>query len=86
MSKTTKLPDCPDCGSNRAVYEEPTGYFCRTCHKAFDDSPDEGGDYSGYDPSWRMMREEEQEERKRQQAEAQRKRPVGFRVSGRTRT
>lgn len=86
MNKTTsKMPDCPSCAGNGAVYEEPSGYFCRTCQKAFDDDPDEGGDYSEYDPSWRLQRQEAKEKRKREQAEARRKLPAGFRFSGRVR-
>jgi DNA modification methylase len=80
---TTKLPDCPSCADNRAVYEEPIGWFCVNCQVAFDDSPDEGGDYSTSDPSWRMQREEERAKRKRQRVEAQSKLPPGFRFSGR---
>ena len=61
-----RLPDCPNCGSARHVYEEgERNYFCTLCHRAFDDEPDEGGDYSSSDPSWRMQREERRRERER---------------------
>ena len=81
MSKTAaKLPDCPSCASNKAVYEEPTGYWCTTCQKAFDDDPDEGGDYYT-DPTRRLELADEREKRKRQEAEARKRLPPGFRFS-----
>ena len=73
-----KLPDCPQCGDNRAVYEDgQRDFYCRTCQVAF--GPDDGGDYPSHDPSWRMQREEERAARKRQQAARQRALPPGFR-------
>ena len=78
MTKPTKLPDCPSCGDNRAVYAEPTGYYCRTCQVVFDDDPNEGGDYSSHDPSWRMQREEARAERKKREQAKRRALPPGF--------
>lgn len=73
-----KMPDCPLCGDNRAVYEDgERDFYCRTCQQAF--GPDDGGDYSSHDPSWRMQREEEREKRKRERAAADRTLPCGFR-------
>ena len=40
----------------------------------FDDEPEEGGDYSAYDPSWRMEREEREKQRKLERAQKQRSR------------
>lgn len=55
---------CPRCGTNKHV--QVTGYnlyHCHQCHGAFDDDPDEGGDY-GNNPSRRLEREEERKERR----------------------
>jgi len=58
------MPRCIRCGSNAAVYHDgDRNYFCRTCKICFDDDPEEGGDYSMYDPAWRLQREENRRER-----------------------
>lgn len=52
------LPDCPRCGDNRLVFEDDDrGLWCNYCKIAFDNDPDEGGDYSN-DPTKRLERQE----------------------------
>ena len=55
----SKMPPCPRCRSHKSVYHDrDRNYYCRLCHIAFDDDPDEGGDYCT-DPTRRIQREEE---------------------------
>ena len=55
---TPPTVDCPGCGRSQARQGTDTIYWCDVCQCQFDDDPDEGGDYSGRDPSWRLEREE----------------------------
>ena len=55
-------PECPQCGSS-SVYETelPGEWRCRRCDAYFE--PDgEGGNYSDFDPGWRLDREERRQE------------------------
>jgi transposase-like protein len=59
------MPDCPFCGDNRQVYEHgDRNFWCRRCNREFDDDPEEGGDYSDFDPAWRMERQERRRKRR----------------------
>ena len=59
MTTPARMPDCPWCGDARRVYEEgDRDFYCLRCHRTFDEDPDEGGDFSQFDPSWRVQREE----------------------------
>ncbi len=52
------LPKCPRCGDNRLVFEDDDrGLWCNYCKIAFDNNPNEGGDYSN-DPTKRIERQE----------------------------
>lgn len=55
---------CPFCRSNRPVISGDRNYYCPDCKKLFDDSPEEGGDYSDRNASARIEREERERERK----------------------
>lgn len=67
------MPKCPCCGSSKQVYPDGhRNFFCRTCKRVFDNEPDEGGEYSDFDPSWRMEREE-RKGRKRRNREGRRR-------------
>jgi len=58
-------PKCPKCGDNRRAYESgDREWWCSACGVAFDDHPNEGGDYSD-DPTKRIERQEAWEARKR---------------------
>ena len=60
-----RLPDCPLCGDHRSVHKEgDRAYFCTFCKAAFDDHPEEGGDYST-DPTRRLQYQEAREERRK---------------------
>jgi len=62
-----EIPNCPWCGNNGQVYEDGDyRYWCRRCNRFFDEEPDESGDYSDFDPSARLEREEQRKARKRQ--------------------
>ena len=64
----SKMPNCIRCGKNRSVYHDgDRNYFCTACKVAFDDQPDEGGDYC-VDPTRRIQREEERARRRREKA------------------
>lgn len=57
------LPNCIRCKSNQSVYHDADrNYYCTACKIAFDDQPEEGGDW-GNRPSQRMEREEARRER-----------------------
>lgn len=76
MTNHHRLPDCPRCGDNRAVHADgERNFWCTFCKVIFDDSPDEGGDYSR-DPVRSAILKEERERR-----EAARKR-AGKREGG----
>lgn len=78
----TKTPDCPKCGDNRRVYADGDRFwFCTRCRAQFD--PTDDGDYSDFDPSARLQREEVKQLRKRREAAARAARPPGFRPTRR---
>lgn len=53
---------CPRCCSRRAVESFVDGsMLCRNCRAAFDDDPDEGGDWDDRNPARRLEREEQRE-------------------------
>ena len=52
-------PPCPLCRTNAKVKRMgPKEYICKRCKGLFDSDPNEGGDYSSYDPSARIERQE----------------------------
>lgn len=54
MTATVRCPRC-----KRAVKKgERSDYYCPSCDALFDDDPDEGGDYSDFNPAARIEREE----------------------------
>lgn len=56
---------CPRC-KRKQPYKSPDAlYWCDHCRAQFDDSPDEGGDYSDRDPSARLERQERAAEQRR---------------------
>lgn len=58
---------CPMCGRAQPKTLGPDGiYFCGHCKMQFDDSPDEGGDFSNYNVAARLEREERQQAQKQQ--------------------
>ena len=60
-----RMPDCIRCHDNRSVYHDgDRNYFCTACKIAFDDDPDEAGDYYT-DPTRRIEREEKRATRRR---------------------
>lgn len=61
--KKSQMPPCPRCGTARHVTTRGEFYHCGRCDGHFDDTPDEGGDYSA-DPSRRLERREEREWRR----------------------
>lgn len=63
-----KFVTCPACGTRQPMrLPGESIYRCDKCGGMFDDSPDEGGDYST-DPSRRLEQQEEQAMRKKQRA------------------
>ncbi len=65
--ETTKVQParCPRC-NRRGTPQGVCGdmFYCRRCDAVFDSEPDEGGDYSDYDPSYRLQRQERWARRK----------------------
>ena len=61
--QTADTPRCPACNSPAMLQGE--FWYCPPCDGLFDDDPDEGSDYSDYDPSWRLQREEQWKGRRR---------------------
>ena len=62
------MPDtvrCPKCGSKQPRKSADALYWCEKCRGMFDDSPDEGGDYSDRDPSARLERQERMQQQRR---------------------
>ena len=63
MKTKQKKPECanPKCRSRRTykAFDNPADktWRCHDCPAEFEPD-DEGGDYSDYDPSWRIQREE----------------------------
>lgn len=57
-------PDCPHCGSDRAVFPEYEHWHCTNCQASFDDNPDEGGSYSN-DPVRSAIHNEERRRNRR---------------------
>lgn len=49
---------CPRCGTAQKKRQPDAIYYCERCRGQFDDDPDEGGDWSDRDPSWRLERQE----------------------------
>ncbi len=48
------LPDCPRCRDNSLVFEDDErGLWCHRCKVAFDNDPNEGGDFFN-DPTKRI--------------------------------
>jgi hypothetical protein len=58
------VPECPWCHSRKKVYIVPSGYQCLACDRIFDDQPDEGGDFSDFNPALRLQRAEARATRK----------------------
>jgi hypothetical protein len=56
----TKAPPvrCPGCQRPQSRRGPDAIYWCNHCRCQFDDTPDEGGDFSDRDPAWRLEREE----------------------------
>lgn len=59
------LVRCPRCHRPQAKRGPDAIYWCENCRCQFDDQPDEGGDYSDRDPSWRLEREEWRQQRRK---------------------
>lgn len=51
---------CPKCGRKQNYRSPDSLYRCDPCQFTFDDTPEEGGDYSDFNPAARMEREERQ--------------------------
>ena len=50
---------CPKCGRNQKQPQGDTGeYWCKVCQMRYDDDPDEGGNYSDFNPTWRLEKSE----------------------------
>jgi transcription initiation factor TFIIIB Brf1 subunit/transcription initiation factor TFIIB len=66
------MPKCPWCGTAKRVYAHRNrNFYCSGCKRIFDGDPNEGGEHSDFDPSWRMEREER---RQREQARRRKRR------------
>jgi ribosomal protein L37AE/L43A len=57
-------PRCPRCQSKRVAALGDGTFRCSTCDTWFDADPDEGGDYSSFNPAARLEREERKRKRK----------------------
>jgi transcription initiation factor TFIIIB Brf1 subunit/transcription initiation factor TFIIB len=54
----SECPNCPRCGNTWCVHEDgDRNWWCTRCKIAFDDTPEEGGDWST-DPTRRIERQE----------------------------
>lgn len=53
---------CPRCNRPQRRQGPHSLYWCDHCRCQFDDSPDEGGDYSDRNPAARLEREEARRE------------------------
>jgi len=61
---SVKMPDCPWCGSNRAVYAcGERNYWCRNCNREWD--PEDDGEIGYGRPEVNAMRREERERRRK---------------------
>lgn len=61
MTTPVQVP-CPKCGRKKP-YKSPDALYWRdTCEMMFDQSGDDGGDYSDRDPSARLERQERQQQ------------------------
>jgi len=62
------MPRCPKCNRpSDTPTATPRAYYCHNCRMEFD--PEDDGDYSTFDPSARLRREERaRERRKRREA------------------
>lgn len=62
----SQQPKCPGCGSTKHVTRRADGdCWCGRCKVMFDgDDPDEGGDYSDFNPAARLEREERRKARR----------------------
>ena len=58
---------CPGCGRKHPKISDHSIYWCEHCRCQFDNDPDEGSDYSDYDPAWRLEREERRARRQSKQ-------------------
>lgn len=58
MPDQPTIPPCPKCGSNKRSAPRGEWWYCHNCDCLYDGEPEEGGDYSTRDPSWRMQRAE----------------------------
>lgn len=58
-----KKPECPACSSRDSEPHDGDCFYCRKCGGIFDDSPDDGGDYSDFNPAARLERAERKAER-----------------------
>ena len=55
---------CPKCGRKQTKRPGTDAiYYCTVCHVQFDNDPDEGGDYSQYDPAWRLEKQKRRRSR-----------------------
>lgn len=64
-----KIPvvKCPRCGRPQPKTLSSDGiYFCNHCKAQYDDDPDEGGDFSNFNPAARLEREERRQANKQQ--------------------
>lgn len=49
---------CPGCNRPQPLRGPDAIYWCEHCRCQYDADPEEGGDYSTYDPAWRIERAE----------------------------
>jgi len=66
-------PACICCGARKAVMRIADTFKCGRCGTMFDNSPDEGGDYSDRNPAARIEREERQQDQRRQRLGGERR-------------
>lgn len=60
------IPPCPQCGRKKSVQPQGTCgdmFRCKACGAVFDSDPEEGGDYSTFNPAARLEREERRKKR-----------------------
>ena len=63
--KDTTCVACPRCNRMQKARTHDSIYWCSHCQCQFDNDPDEGGDFSSRDPSWRLEREERRQQKTR---------------------
>lgn len=64
-----RMVACPKCGRKQRWRSADAIYMC-VCRFTFDDSPEEGGDYSDRNPAARLERADEQRIRRQNRTRA----------------